>query len=69
VPLPPRAFGAEGSTVIVHYHASEGGALAVVADIEAAGGRRLHCAQTPLGPMNSLRWCARRSSDAAGSTC
>jgi 3-oxoacyl-[acyl-carrier protein] reductase len=36
-----RAFGAEGSTVIVHYHASEGGALAVVADIEAAGGRAL----------------------------
>ncbi len=34
-----RAFGAEGSTVIVHYHASEGGARSVVADIEAAGGR------------------------------
>src|SRR4029453_5049988 len=34
-----RAFGAEGSIVIVHYHASEAAAQAVVADIEAAGGR------------------------------
>src|SRR5262249_4666783 len=34
-----RAFGAEGSIVIVHYHTSEAAAQAVVADIEAAGGR------------------------------
>jgi 3-oxoacyl-[acyl-carrier protein] reductase len=33
-----RAFGAEGSTVVVHYHASEAAAQAVVADIEAGGG-------------------------------
>jgi 3-oxoacyl-[acyl-carrier protein] reductase len=33
-----RAFGAEGSKVVVHYHASEGAAHAVVADIEAGGG-------------------------------
>jgi 3-oxoacyl-[acyl-carrier protein] reductase len=33
-----RAFGAEGSTVVVHYHASEAAAHAVVADIEAGGG-------------------------------
>jgi len=34
-----RAFGATGSTVIVHYHASEERAREVVADIEAGGGR------------------------------
>lgn len=34
-----RAFGAEGSTVVVHYHASEDAARKVVADIEAGGGR------------------------------
>jgi 3-oxoacyl-[acyl-carrier protein] reductase len=34
-----RAFGAEGSTVVVHYHASEAAAHAVVAAIEAGGGR------------------------------
>lgn len=34
-----RAFGAEGSAVVVHYHASETAARAVVADIEAGGGR------------------------------
>lgn len=33
-----RAFGAEGSTVVVHYHASEAAAHAVVAAIEAGGG-------------------------------
>ncbi len=33
-----RAFGAEGSTVVVHYHASEVAAHAVVAAIEAGGG-------------------------------
>jgi 3-oxoacyl-[acyl-carrier protein] reductase len=33
-----RAFGAERSTVVVHYHASEAAAHAVVADIEAGGG-------------------------------
>ena len=33
-----RAFRAEGSTVVVHYHASEAAAHAVVADIEAGGG-------------------------------
>lgn len=32
-----RAFGAEGSTVVVHYHASEAAAHAVVAAIEAGG--------------------------------
>lgn len=34
-----RAFGAAGSTVVVHYHASEAAARAVVAAIEADGGR------------------------------
>jgi len=34
-----RAFGAEGSAVIVHFHTSEAAAHAVVADIEATGGR------------------------------
>jgi 3-oxoacyl-[acyl-carrier protein] reductase len=33
-----RAFGAEGSTVVVHYHASEAAAHDVVAAIEAGGG-------------------------------
>jgi len=33
-----QAFGAEGSTVVVHYHASEAAAHAVVAAIEAGGG-------------------------------
>lgn len=33
-----RAFGAAGSTVVVHYHASEASARAVVAAIEADGG-------------------------------
>jgi 3-oxoacyl-[acyl-carrier protein] reductase len=34
-----RAFGAEGSTVVVHYHSSEAAAREVVAAIEADGGR------------------------------
>ena len=34
-----RAFGAAGSTVVVHYHASEASARALVAAIEADGGR------------------------------
>lgn len=34
-----RAFGREGSTVVVHYHSSEGPAQEVVAAIEAAGSR------------------------------
>jgi 3-oxoacyl-[acyl-carrier protein] reductase len=34
-----RAFGAEGSTVVVHYHASEAAAREVVAAIEIDGGR------------------------------
>lgn len=34
-----RAFGAEGSTVIVHFHASEAKAKEVVAAIEASGGK------------------------------
>lgn len=34
-----RALGAEGATVIVNYVASEAGAAAVVASIEAAGGK------------------------------
>ncbi len=34
-----RAFGAEGSTVVVHYHSSEVAAREVVAAIEADGGR------------------------------
>ena len=33
-----RAFGGEGSTVVVHYHASEAAAHVVVAAIEAGGG-------------------------------
>jgi len=34
-----RAFGAEGSTVIVHFHASEAAAHKVVDDIDTGGGR------------------------------
>ncbi len=34
-----RAFGAEGSTVVVHFHASEAAAREVVAAIETDGGR------------------------------
>jgi 3-oxoacyl-[acyl-carrier protein] reductase len=34
-----RAFGAQGATVIVNYASSEAGADAVVASIEAAGGK------------------------------
>jgi 3-oxoacyl-[acyl-carrier protein] reductase len=33
-----RAFGAEGSTVVVHFHASEAAAHDVVGDIEKGGG-------------------------------
>jgi 3-oxoacyl-[acyl-carrier protein] reductase len=34
-----RAFGAQGATVIVNYASSKAGADAVVASIEAAGGK------------------------------
>jgi 3-oxoacyl-[acyl-carrier protein] reductase len=51
-----RAFGAEGSTVIVHYHASEAAAHEVVAAIEATGGRAhaLRANATHPGQMVAL---------------
>ncbi len=36
-----RAFGANGARVIVHYHASEAAAQAIVADVRSAGGDAL----------------------------
>jgi 3-oxoacyl-[acyl-carrier protein] reductase len=51
-----RAFGAEGATVVVHYHASEAAARGVVAAIEAAGGHAhaLRANATHPGQMVAL---------------
>jgi 3-oxoacyl-[acyl-carrier protein] reductase len=51
-----RAFGAEGSTVVVHYHASEVAAKAVVAAIESDGGRAhaMRADATRPSEMNGL---------------
>lgn len=49
-----RGFGAAGAAVVVHYHASREAAEAVVADVEAAGGKAL-LAQADLRDGDQLQ--------------